>query len=80
MHIMHEIAHAFLCLIGFTPILDRQFKNNSLRAYESMEWQAKALAGEVLIDYDLTKGMSAFELFFKCGVSEESAFNRIKLN
>jgi len=80
MHIMHEIAHAFLCLLGFTPILDRQFKNNSLKPFESMEWQAKALAGEVLMDYELTKGMSALELIFRCDVSEESAFNRIKLN
>jgi Zn-dependent peptidase ImmA (M78 family) len=76
MHIMHEIAHAFLCLLGFTPILDRQFKNNALKPYESMEWQAKALAGEILMENELTKGMSAEELINKCGVSLEGAVNR----
>ena len=79
MHIIHEIAHAFLCLLGFTPILDRQFKNNSLRAFESMEWQAKALAGEIMMDYEKTKRMSVLELSLKCGVSEDSAMNRVKL-
>ena len=42
-HILHEICHAILCLLGFTPILDRAFKNNELKPFESMEWQAKAL-------------------------------------
>lgn len=38
-HILHEICHAILCLLGFTPILDRAFKNNELKPFESMEWQ-----------------------------------------
>ena len=78
MHIMHELAHAFLCMIGYTPICERSFKNYQLRPFESMEWQAKALAGEILMDYKLTSGMTADELIDKCGVSIDSALNRVK--
>lgn len=75
-HIAHEISHAFLCMVGYTPICDRSFKNCELRACESMEWQAKALAGEILMENELTRGMSKKELMEKCGVSEDGAKNR----
>ena len=29
-HILHEMCHAILCLLGFTPILDRAFNNNEI--------------------------------------------------
>ena len=29
-HIVHEMSHAVLCLLGFTPILERAFKNNEI--------------------------------------------------
>lgn len=76
MHIMHEISHALLCMLGYTPICERSFKNRELRACESMEWQAKALAGEILIDKDLTSNMTIDEIVEKCAVSYESAQNR----
>lgn len=72
-HILHEICHAVLCLLGFTPILDRAFKNNELKPFESMEWQAKALCGEILMPYEETEGLSVGQIQHLCQVSRESA-------
>lgn len=72
-HILHEICHAILCLLGFTPILDRTYKNNELKPYESMEWQAKALCGEILMPYEETEGLSIKQIRHFCQVSRESA-------
>lgn len=80
-HILHEICHAVLCLLGFTPILDRSFRNNEIApCYISMEWQAKALAGEILVPYDETKGMSKKKIKFLCKVSEPLAKYRVFLD
>ena len=72
-HILHEICHVILCLLGFTPILDRAFKNNELKPFESMEWQAKALCGEILMPYEETEGLSVRQIRHLCQVSRESA-------
>lgn len=76
MHIVHEMCHAVLCLLGFTPNLDRTFQNNELPAYQSVEWQAKALAGEILIPYERTKFMSVGEIMYICKVSKAAAIHR----
>lgn len=72
-HILHEICHAILCLLGFTPILDRAFRNNELNPFESMEWQAKALCGEILMPYEETEGLTVKQIMRRCKVSRESA-------
>ena len=72
-HILHEICHAILCMLGFTPILDRAFKNKELKPYESMEWQAKALCGEIMMPYEETEGLSIRQIQHFCQVSRESA-------
>lgn len=72
-HILHEICHAILCMLGFTPILDRTFKNKELKPYESMEWQAKALCGEIMMPYEETEGLSVRQIQYFCQVSRESA-------
>ena len=72
-HILHELCHAILCLLGFTPILDRVFHNNEIKPYESMEWQAKALCGEIMMPYEETKGLTVGQIKNYCKVSEESA-------
>lgn len=71
-HILHEICHAILCMLGFTPILDRAFKNKELKPYESMEWQAKALCGEIMMPYEETEGLSIRQIQHFCQVSRES--------
>lgn len=79
-HILHEMCHAILCLLGFTPILDRAFNNKEIEpCYLSMEWQAKALAGEILVPYEETKGMSKKKIRFLCKVSDSLANYRIYL-
>ena len=45
-----------------------------------MEWQAKALCGEILIPYEETKGLSKNKIISYCKVSEECAIMRLKLN
>ena len=80
MHIMHEMCHVFLFMLGYLPCIDRTYKNNELTPYESVEWQAKALAGEVLIPYESTKGLSLNQIVKKCKVSKDAAKKRIDLN
>ncbi len=60
--ICHEICHIFLFKIGFTPVYERSFADNALPAYCSVEWQAKALCGEVMIPYDESRGMSVDQI------------------
>ena len=76
-HILHEICHGILCYLGFTPILDRTFKNYELNAYESMEWQAKALCGEIRVPYEETAGMTALQIMHYCQVSRDCAELRV---
>lgn len=80
MHIMHEICHVILFMLGYLPYIDRAYKNNELTPYESIEWQAKALAGEVLIPYDKTKDLSLGQIVKKCKVSQDAAQKRIDLD
>lgn len=72
-HIIHEMCHGVLCKLGFTPIMERAFKNNELKPYESMEWQAKALCGEILVPYERTAGMTARQIRHYCKVSYDCA-------
>lgn len=72
MTIAHEFAHFItLCTLGFK--LARSFGDVDIPPYRDPEWQAKCLAGELLIDSDLVKGMSAAEISRKCGVSYDAA-------
>lgn len=72
MTLAHEFAHFItLCVCGFK--LARSFGNVDVPPYRDPEWQAKCLAGELMIDSDLVKGMSAIEISRKCGVSCDAA-------
>ncbi len=77
--ICHELCHIFLFNIGFTPIHARSFDDNELIPCRSVEWQAKALAGEVMIPYDESKGMLDFEIISKYHVSKGFAKYRLRL-
>ena len=76
--ITHELCHVFLFKIGYTPIVERRYGDRQLKPYESVEWQAKALCGEVMMPYDETKGMSVYEIKAIYGVSDEQANYRLK--
>ena len=72
MTISHEFAHFItLCVCGFR--LARSFGDVDVPPYRDPEWQAKCLAGELMIDSDLVKGMSRSDVSEKCGVSYDAA-------
>lgn len=72
MTIAHEFAHFItLCVCGFR--LARSFGDVDIPPYRDPEWQAKCLAGELMIDSDLVKGMSWSEVTEQCGVSYDAA-------
>ncbi|WP_029906074.1 ImmA/IrrE family metallo-endopeptidase [Mycoplasmopsis opalescens] len=73
MHIAHEISHFILLKNGFVPVDDVVWENNSLPNYESAEWQAKALACEILVDIDSIGIMSTEELMKKNQISRSAA-------
>ena len=51
--ICHEMCHYFLIAwFGYTPIYGRTLGNKRIDRFRSMEWQAKALCGELMIPYD----------------------------
>lgn len=77
--ICHEICHIFLYKLGFTPVLERNFKNNKLPAYCSVEWQAKALCGEIMMPYEETQDMSIVDLMRTYHVSRSFAIYRQNL-
>lgn len=77
--ICHEICHIFLFHIGYTPIFTRTFENNELPNYCSVEWQAKALCGEVMIPFDESKGLNWHEIVEQYHVSDAIAQYRCKL-
>lgn len=68
--ICHEICHLFLFAIGFKPIYERSFENNQIPAYKSVEWQAKALCGEVMMPYNETRYMSVEQIMADYHVSK----------
>lgn len=76
--ICHEICHLFLFYIGFVPIYARSFEDGTLPAYRSVEWQAKALCGEVMIPFSESHGMTAVEIQQTYQVSGEFAKYRIR--
>lgn len=77
MHIMHEIMHPFADKLGFKPVFSRRLSNN-IPSYKRLEWIVKALAGEVMMPYEATNGMSVQELMTTYGVSKPAAEKRLK--
>lgn len=77
MTIVHEIAHYFLIIyFKFKPIekLGRGRPSKS----KDPEWQAMAVAGEILMPFEETVHMiDPYELVKKCGVSYDAANYRI---
>ena len=76
--ICHEICHVFLFHIGFKPLYARSFAEGELPAYRSVEWQAKALCGELMIPYEESRGMTVKAIQETYQVSEAFARYRRK--
>lgn len=78
MHIVHEIMHVFLDKLGVKPISDKPIqKKDNIPAFKSLEWAVQALAGELMMPYEATKGMSVEEIMKKYGVSKNAAKKRL---
>ena len=76
MTIVHEFAHfIMLCFCGFK--LSRRFCTK-VEAYRDPEWQAKCLAGELMVDSRVITGMDAKSIAERFGVSEEAARMQLK--
>lgn len=76
MHIIHEIMHVFADKLGFKPIFSRQL-TKEVPAYRRLEWVVMALAGEVMMPYNATQGMTVKELKETYGVSDAAAKKRL---
>ncbi len=73
MHIMHEMSHVIFFQLGFTPLFERTYSNRELKPYESAEWQAKSLSGEIMIPHDYISDYDVEEIASKYGVSIDAA-------
>lgn len=73
--ICHEICHYFLIeIFGYVPIFNCSLaESRRIPKYCTMEWQAKALCGEVMILYDECKDMSTLEIVKKTNSSIDQA-------
>lgn len=79
-HICHEISHIFLFKIGYVPLYNRSLEDKKIEPFRSVEWQAKALTGEVMIPYDESIGMTWEEIMDTYHVSKGAAKYRIMLD
>lgn len=72
MTVMHEIAH-YLLLVVYGVKFARSFADRPVKTYEDPEWQAKALAAEIMCDFRLVRRMSPDRIKDECGVSWSAA-------
>jgi Zn-dependent peptidase ImmA (M78 family) len=78
MTVAHEVGH-YILLVAQGLKLYRSFTVSKIEAFRDPEWQAKALAGEILCPYHLIGGMAAPQIALACGVSDEAAGYHFKL-
>ena len=76
MHIIHEIMHVFLDKLGYKPIYSRQLTPD-VPQYRRLEWAVMAIAGEVMMPYEASKGLNEKELMKIYGVSSKAAKKRL---
>ena len=75
--INHEICHFILIhILGIgpsnsNPTYARTVKTNAIPKYKSMEWQAKALCGELMIPYERCKNLTFKQIIYRTGSSKE---------
>jgi len=72
MTVAHEIAH-YILLVVYGVKFARIFNDVSVITYRDPEWQAKALAGELLCPAHVIFSMTPDEIANECGVSYPAA-------
>lgn len=71
MTIAHEIGHfVLLCIFGVRLYSST---DETIHSCCDPEWQAKCFTGEFLINKDLVKNFTSYDIYDKCGVSIEAA-------
>jgi Zn-dependent peptidase ImmA (M78 family) len=76
MTVAHELAHYLLLVVLEWPVLP---SSEDVPAYRDPEWQAKALAGELLIPHQKIQGMDCGDVMETFGVSLEAAEFALRL-
>ena len=78
MVIVHEFAHFItINVYGFELAMNTGKRKN--KAYEDPEWQAKCLAGELMMPYDKIQGLSVKEIQEKCGVTKQAVLTHLQI-
>ena len=73
-YICHEECHFFLIeYFGFKPIYGRSMKDRIIPACRSMEWQAKAMCGELMIPIEECYNMSIEEIMITTNSSYQQS-------
>lgn len=72
MTIAHEVGHALL-LPKDNIKLYRSLKGERPPAFKDPEWQAKCFGGELLVNYEVCRGMSVGQIVEQCQVSFDAA-------
>jgi len=78
MTLAHEVGH-YTLLVAKGLKLYRSFDEAQFEAFRDPEWQAKALAGELLCPYHLIGNMAPQQIALACGVSDSAAQYHFKL-
>jgi len=78
MTLAHEVGH-YTLLVAKGIKFYRNFEETQVEAFRDPEWQAKALAGELLCPYHLIKGMTPSKIASACGVSDIAAQYHFKV-
>lgn len=79
-YICHEECHFFLIeYFGFKPIYGRSIKDRKIPACRSMEWQAKAMCGELMIPHDECYNMTIDEIMENTNSSFQQAEYFVKV-
>ncbi len=77
MTVMHEIAH-YLLLVLCGVKFSRAFGEVPAEAYRDPEWQAKALAGEIMCPANHIRQLTVVQIMRECGVSRGAAEFNLK--
>ena len=70
MTIAHEIGHYVIIFLKKSKLTAT---NTKPKIYRDPEWQAKCFAGELMVNYDLSKDLTIEEIENNCGVSHDAA-------
>lgn len=78
MVIVHEFAH-FITINVYGFELAMSTGKRKIKAYEDPEWQAKCLAGELMMPYDKIIKLSTSQIEKECGVTTQAVITHLRI-